>query len=591
MPRIRKKTSKRVTTNQREKIKHKVSAQRKKVKKQSRKDKVAGKVQKKSRKDPGIPNAFPYKDEILAEIERQRREAAIEKQHRKAEKRAAKVGARDADETQSQVSGKTGEGEEIIEKEENDGRGFDGVMSVEKQPIAVPLRQKSKIGINGEVKAPDVPVCPGPSTLREVLDKADILICVLDARDPEAGISEALLAIAKEKGKAVVVLVNKADTVPRESLVAWLSYLRKTYTAIPFRVSSAFMPAASPYDHSANKAKIQRPADDATGTKPIWAWLRKFAEEGKHNESVVAFMGVTNSGKSAIINSLLGASVLPVYNPHSSEAAKLPYTTTVAQEVIASIPGSGNSKVRFIDTPGLEFEREEFSGSNERQASRARDILLRCRGRIERLKDPMFAVTHIISRAEMQDLMLAYNLPAFPKGDTTAFLAGMARVNGLVKTRGVLDHAGAARIVLRDWNSGKLGRYTTPPVANASGQPALGMDGDEDILNGLRTRKELRKEVKLVRLTPGKVDSRNVILDEAWEVEDEGSEGSGDSNEDEDDGVDDESGPGESDVEGEEDEEDEEEAPELLPAPPSPPVAKRKRTVSFAGLAGKRRRG
>lgn len=590
MPRIRKKTSKRVTTNQREKIKHKVSAQRKKVKKQSRKDKVAGKVQKKSKKDPGIPNAFPYKDEILAEIEQQRREAAIEKQRRKAEKRAAKVGARDADETQSQVSEKAREGEEIIEKEENDGRGFDGVMSMEKQPIAVPLLQKSKIGINSEVKVPDVSVYPGPSTLREVLGKADILMCVLDARDPEAGISEALLAIAKEKGKAVVFLVNKADTVPRESLVAWLSYLRKTYTAIPFRVSSAFMPATSPYDHSVNKAKTLRPADDATGTKPIWAWLKKFAEERKHNESVVAFTGVTNSGKSAIINSLLGASVLPVYDPHSSEAAKLPYTTTVAQEVVASIPSSGSSKVRFIDTPGLEFEREEFTDSGERQASRARDILLRCRGRIERLKDPMFAVTHIISRAEMQDLMLAYNLPAFQKGDTTAFLAGIARVSGLVKTRGVLDHAGAARIVLRDWNSGNLVRYTTPPAASASGAPALAMDGDEDVLNRLRTRKELKKEVKLVRLTSGKVDSRGVLLDEVWEVEDEGSEDSGDSSEDEVDDVDDESGSGESDVEGEEDEEDEE-APELLPPPPSPPAAKRKRTVSFAGLAGKRRRG
>lgn len=135
MPRIRKKTSKRIPTHQRQKIKHKVTANRKKVKKQSKKDKATGKIQKKSKKDPGIPNAFPYKEEILAEIEQQRREAALEKQRRKAEKRAAKVGAREADETRSQVSEKAGEGEEIIEK---DGSGFDGVMSIDKQPIAVP---------------------------------------------------------------------------------------------------------------------------------------------------------------------------------------------------------------------------------------------------------------------------------------------------------------------------------------------------------------------------------------------------------------------------------------------------------------------
>lgn len=158
-----------------------------------------------------------------------------------------------------------------------------------------------------------------------------------------------------------------------------------------------------------------------------------------------------------MINSLFGAELLPIYKPLSSaEAAKLPYTTTTAQEVVASIPGSESLKVRFIDTPGLEFSREEFSDNSERCAARARDILLRCRGRLDRLKDPISAgrhprgfsipksdwccgylVTHMISRAETQDLMLAYNLPAFAKGDTTAFLAGIARVNSLVKTASV----------------------------------------------------------------------------------------------------------------------------------------------------------
>jgi nuclear GTP-binding protein len=42
-------------------------------------------------------------------------------------------------------------------------------------------------------------------------------------------------------------------------------------------------------------------------------------------------------------------------------------------------------------------------------------------------------VTHIMSRADTQDLMLAYSLPAFSKGDTSSFLAGMARVSGLIK--------------------------------------------------------------------------------------------------------------------------------------------------------------
>jgi nuclear GTP-binding protein len=42
-------------------------------------------------------------------------------------------------------------------------------------------------------------------------------------------------------------------------------------------------------------------------------------------------------------------------------------------------------------------------------------------------------VAHIVSRADTEDLMLFYNLPAFSKGDTDAFLSGLARSNGMVK--------------------------------------------------------------------------------------------------------------------------------------------------------------
>ena len=184
---------------------------------------------------------------------------------------------------------------------------------------------------------------------------------------------------------------------------------------MPFRVSSAFMSTALSCDLPAKGAKAVHPMNDALGAKALWSQLENFAKRKEGDELVVAVAGVTNvstiqwscvymlmicssiqSGKSAMINSLFGAELLPVYSLLSSaEAAKLPYTTTMAHEVVTSIPGSENLKVRFIDTPGLEFPRQEFSDDSERHASRARDILLRCRGRIDRLKDPMFAGRHV----------------------------------------------------------------------------------------------------------------------------------------------------------------------------------------------------
>lgn len=87
--------------------------------------------------------------------------------------------------------------------------------------------------------------------------------------------------------------------------------------------------------------------------------------------------------------------------------------------------------VVFIDTPGLAFSEEAVPEDRERH--RAQDILLRNKGRIDRLKDPMPAVAYIVSRAETEDLMVFYSLPAFTNGNVDAFLAGVARAHALIK--------------------------------------------------------------------------------------------------------------------------------------------------------------
>ncbi|KAG1902868.1 P-loop containing nucleoside triphosphate hydrolase protein [Suillus fuscotomentosus] len=572
MPRIRKKTSKRGTTHQREKLKHKVSQGRKKAKKQVRKAQAAGTTHKKSKKDPGIPNNFPYKDQILAEVAESRRQAAEEKQQRKAEKRAALTGldVEDVEDSQKNVN---------IDENQNDGQGFDGIMSIRPAPPAPSIKKP----VEPSTSEPAIPITQGPASLREVLQKADVLLHVVDARDPAAGLSEALFKEAR--GKDIILLVNKIDCVPRESLASWLSYLRLTYPALPFRVAEAFLPSRPNLPPASKKIPVK--LDDALGSDAVWQQLSKAKKSGE--ELVVALTGVTNSGKSAVINSLARADLLPIYNLNSTISTKGPHTTTTASELVLEFPDKKGVNVRLIDTPGLEYVRAEDVEEQEKEMARARDILLRSRGRIDRLKDPLFAVEHIVSRADTQDLMLAYSLPAFSKGDPTSFLAGMARASGLIKKRGVLDHAGAARIVLRDWSIGKFARYTMPPGSPTTSSSA----NNEGILAMLKSRKELRKaeDVKLVRLQPGEAEKREVLLDDVWVIDEEVGENEVDEDAGNEEPTGDEDGDGAeqgSDSENSEeenvDDEDEEEVPELLPPP------KRKRTVSFAVVPGKGKR-
>jgi len=89
--------------------------------------------------------------------------------------------------------------------------------------------------------------------------------------------------------------------------------------------------------------------------------------------------------------------------------------------------------VVFIDTPGLAWQPSE---EEDRERRRFQDVLLRNKGRIDRLKDPTPAVSYIVSRTETEDLMVVYGLPAFAKGDVDAFLVGIARAHGLIKKVG-----------------------------------------------------------------------------------------------------------------------------------------------------------
>jgi len=161
------------------------------------------------------------------------------------------------------------------------------------------------------------------------------------------------------------------------------------------------------------------------------------------------------------------------------------------------------------------------------------------------------------------------------------------------------DQILAARVVLRDWNTGKFPRFTLPPSSPPSTTPhtsdatlAKTYGQDESVLSRLKTRSEFRKSGGLVKMNPGEIDRRTLILDTEW-TSPEDSEPSEDGDEDEkmldfygndgDDEDEDEEDEESEDGEGEEDEEDEEDDEEEggeedeSEVEPPPPPSKRKR--------------
>jgi nuclear GTP-binding protein len=84
---------------------------------------------------------------------------------------------------------------------------------------------------------------------------------------------------------------------------------------------------------------------------------------------------------------------------------------------------------------------------------------------IEKLEDAVLPVSEIVKRCPAKQLMAIYKVPTFD--DTDQFLQHIALVRGKLKKGGTVDVQAAAKVVLQDWNDGRIPFYTMPPQREA----------------------------------------------------------------------------------------------------------------------------
>lgn len=282
--------------------------------------------------------------------------------------------------------------------------------------------------------------------LRKVVDKADVVLEVLDARDPMGCRTLDMEdAIGNRHGKKLVLVLNKVDLVPPHVLQPWLKYLRGFYPTVAFKASTQ-----SQTKHlSANFGRADKAAGEAVsgskavGTDALMQLLKNYCRShGVKTAITVGVIGYPNVGKSSVINSLKRSKAASV----SSTAGH----TKVMQEVHI------DSKIKLLDCPGIVFDQSDSSA-----------LLLRNCINTETMADPVGAVQVLLTRCQPAQLAELYQLPVDAVAkcfqDAVQFLVLVAQAKGKLGKGGIPDRSAAARIVLQDWNRGKLPFFTPPP--------------------------------------------------------------------------------------------------------------------------------
>lgn len=288
----------------------------------------------------------------------------------------------------------------------------------------------------------------------KVVEASDVIIQVLDARDPLGSRCLDVERMVHKAGglKRIVLLLNKIDLVPREVAEKWLKYLREELPTVAFKCNTqqqrTNLGRKSFTNATENANALQ--SSDALGAETLLQLLKNYSRNQKMKTAItVGVVGFPNVGKSSLINSLKRTRVASV--------GATPGVTKAMQEIHL------DKHVKLLDCPGIVFAA---SGDNEASAT------LRNCTRIEQLDDPATPVKEILRLCPAEKLKTIYNINSFSNVDE--FLMNVAMARGKLKKGGVVDSPAAARIVLHDWNEGKIPYFTTPPVREVSEHAEFG---------------------------------------------------------------------------------------------------------------------
>lgn len=272
--------------------------------------------------------------------------------------------------------------------------------------------------------------------LYKVLDCSDVVLQIIDARNVPGTRCRHIENHLKKNAphKQLVIVINKCDLVPSWVTRKWVKILSAEYPTLAYHASIT----------------------NSFGKGALITLLRQFGKLHADKRQIsVGVIGYPNSGKSSVINSLMGRVCCKV--------APIPGETKVWQYIALM------KRIFLIDCPGVVYDQ----GDDETET------VLKGVVRAERLENPADFIQTVLDRVKPEYITRQYSINEWTDSDD--FLSKLAMRSGKLLKGGEPDISQVAVSVINDWQRGKLPYFVAPPkIAGDEEEETEKAEGEND---------------------------------------------------------------------------------------------------------------